>query len=406
MAKRPSVQEILEAARKGGPAKREAQPEAAAPTPATEEVGEVEASAVEPEAAPAQPAPAAVSVPSPSTLGRPLTLKEKLAAARAGGAATTAPAAAVVPAPARTDTVDEPVKAAAETKPAFGPPPAKPLGRPLTLQEKLAAARGSASAAPAAGPAAKAAPPKSAAAPAAKTAGSAPCCRLWTRSPTLVIWRRPCARPGPSKPRRLRPRWPTRRPPSRQSRPSRNGQAADCLAQARQKRCRGRRPGPSRPDRSPRLYDWQLLHPWVALGWTAFTAGCVAFTAMMGRFMFPNVLAEPPSTIKIGVPINYDPNDVNEKFKAESGFWVVPVDSLQWPGHHLRASNRFARTWAARPTGWPTNRSSSARATAAAFTSLGSISRAPPLGPWSGSRSHWPTTGRSWSTRARNSSKS
>ncbi len=62
---------------------------------------------------------------------------------------------------------------------------------------------------------------------------------------------------------------------------------------------------------------------WVALGWTAFTAGCVAFTAMMGRFMFPNVLAEPPSTVKVGEPSSYDPNDVNERFKAESGFWIV-----------------------------------------------------------------------------------
>jgi cytochrome b6-f complex iron-sulfur subunit len=39
--------------------------------------------------------------------------------------------------------------------------------------------------------------------------------------------------------------------------------------------------------------------------------------------MFPNVLAEPPSTIKIGLPSNYEPDAVNEKYKAESGFWVV-----------------------------------------------------------------------------------
>ncbi len=44
---------------------------------------------------------------------------------------------------------------------------------------------------------------------------------------------------------------------------------------------------------------------------------------MMGRFMFPNVLAEPPSTIKIGLPINFEKEEVNERFKAEWGFWVV-----------------------------------------------------------------------------------
>ena len=66
-----------------------------------------------------------------------------------------------------------------------------------------------------------------------------------------------------------------------------------------------------------------LFVSWVAAGWTAFTAGCVALTGMTGRFMFPNVLAEPPSTIKVGEPASYDPNDVNERFKAEGGFWIV-----------------------------------------------------------------------------------
>ena len=44
---------------------------------------------------------------------------------------------------------------------------------------------------------------------------------------------------------------------------------------------------------------------------------------MMVRFMFPNVLAEPPSTIKIGLPSNFEPEEVNERFKAEWGFWIV-----------------------------------------------------------------------------------
>jgi cytochrome b6-f complex iron-sulfur subunit len=66
-----------------------------------------------------------------------------------------------------------------------------------------------------------------------------------------------------------------------------------------------------------------MLFSWIAVAWTTFTAGMVALTTMTVRFMFPNVLAEPPSTIKIGLPSNYDPEDVNERFKAEWGFWVV-----------------------------------------------------------------------------------
>ena len=67
-----------------------------------------------------------------------------------------------------------------------------------------------------------------------------------------------------------------------------------------------------------------LFVPWLAVAWTTFTAGMAAMTTSR-RFtsMFPNVLAEPPSTIKIGLPTNYDPEDVSDRFKAEWGFWVV-----------------------------------------------------------------------------------
>src|SRR5262249_33962353 len=66
-----------------------------------------------------------------------------------------------------------------------------------------------------------------------------------------------------------------------------------------------------------------LFISWIILGWSAFTLGCLQFTAMLVRFMFPNVLAEPPSTIKVGLPSNFEPEEVNERFKAEWGFWIV-----------------------------------------------------------------------------------
>jgi cytochrome b6-f complex iron-sulfur subunit len=66
-----------------------------------------------------------------------------------------------------------------------------------------------------------------------------------------------------------------------------------------------------------------LFISFIVLGWTSFVAANVAFAAMLGRFMFPNVLAEPPSTIKIGLPTNYEKEEVNERFKSEWGFWVV-----------------------------------------------------------------------------------
>ena len=326
MAKRPSVQEILEAARKGGAAKPAAEPEpAAAPAPVGE-VEEVEASAVEPVTAPSRPAAPAPSVPSPAPLGRPLTLKEKLAAARAGGAATTAPApaAAAAPAPVETATVEEPALAVPEARPAAVPPPAKPLDRPLTLQEKLAAARGAASAAPAAGPTAKPAAPKTAAAPAAKTAGATrvlpPLEKITDPRDLAEALRQAGAKKtkeaaakaadaAPAKPA-VAAKPAAAKPQSVLPKPAKNVAAAPASAPAGQTDRRGFMVG-------------SLFISWVAVGWTAFTAGCVAFTGMMGRFMFPNVLAEPPSTVKVGEPSSYDLNDVNERFKAEAGFWIV-----------------------------------------------------------------------------------
>src|SRR5262249_3283443 len=66
-----------------------------------------------------------------------------------------------------------------------------------------------------------------------------------------------------------------------------------------------------------------VLTSWVFWGWATFTGGLTAFTLMSLRFMFPNVLAEPPSTIKVGLPSNFEEGEVNERWKAEWGFWIV-----------------------------------------------------------------------------------
>ena len=39
--------------------------------------------------------------------------------------------------------------------------------------------------------------------------------------------------------------------------------------------------------------------------------------------MFPNVLREPPSQFKVGFPSNFSPGQVETKFKAQFGVWVV-----------------------------------------------------------------------------------
>lgn len=66
-----------------------------------------------------------------------------------------------------------------------------------------------------------------------------------------------------------------------------------------------------------------FLFTWVGIAWTTFTASMAAMTLYAVRFMFPNVLAEPPSTFKAGTPQSYEPGKVVERFKQDQGVWIV-----------------------------------------------------------------------------------
>lgn len=62
---------------------------------------------------------------------------------------------------------------------------------------------------------------------------------------------------------------------------------------------------------------------WLSVGWMAFSAATAGFFAMLLRFMFPNVLFEPPQSFKIGFPDDFQIGVVDERFKALRGIWVV-----------------------------------------------------------------------------------
>ena len=57
--------------------------------------------------------------------------------------------------------------------------------------------------------------------------------------------------------------------------------------------------------------------------WGAFTAGSVAMLGAWGRFMFPNVLYEPPQEFNAGYPEEFAVDQVDERFKATYGVWIV-----------------------------------------------------------------------------------
>ena len=65
---------------------------------------------------------------------------------------------------------------------------------------------------------------------------------------------------------------------------------------------------------------------WLALAWTAFTAASVAGLTATFRFMFPNVLFEPPTIFKAGLPETYKPGEVDERYKDKYGVWIVRTE--------------------------------------------------------------------------------
>src|SRR4051812_32775417 len=62
---------------------------------------------------------------------------------------------------------------------------------------------------------------------------------------------------------------------------------------------------------------------WMTVAWAAFTASMLAAATATTRFMFPNVLFEPPSTFKAGFPNEIQVGQVDERFKQRFAVWLV-----------------------------------------------------------------------------------
>jgi len=62
---------------------------------------------------------------------------------------------------------------------------------------------------------------------------------------------------------------------------------------------------------------------WMTLAWAAFTASMLAAATATTRFMFPNVLFEPPPTFKAGFPDEIQIGQVDERFKQKFAVWLV-----------------------------------------------------------------------------------
>ena len=64
----------------------------------------------------------------------------------------------------------------------------------------------------------------------------------------------------------------------------------------------------------------------LSIGWIAFAAATGGFFISMIRFLFPNVLFEPPQSFKIGFPDDFESGKVDLRFKKQYRVWIVRDD--------------------------------------------------------------------------------
>src|SRR5688572_5903323 len=174
---------------------------------------------------------------------------------------------------------------------------------PKIVPQTGEATRATATAGPVAG-GSPAAPPQPAAAPSPRPAPAA-------AAPAATAHAAPTARPAPAP-----------KPPAAPV-PDLAGLTTN-LASPGGAAARAAAPAPARTtkreadDTSPLL----TRRAWMGLAWGAFTAASAAALAATGRFMFPNVLNEPPQQFKAGFPTEYGPG-VDERWKEKFGVWIV-----------------------------------------------------------------------------------
>jgi cytochrome b6-f complex iron-sulfur subunit len=262
-----------------------------------------------------------------------LTTAEILAMARGKAAEAAAAKAENAPAPAKADEpAAEPapaVEAAAETpapteKKPVAKPAAKPGGRP-SVADMMAMARGQggAGAAPAQKPAAEKKPvekpaPKPAAAKPAAEKPAAPAKAGGPKDTASILAAARGVKPGPvskaeaaaastspvAKPKAVAPPMP---PKPDYAKPS-PAKAAAKGATA---------------DESRRGFLHIMLGSMLGIGMTSLGIVGGLWNLGLARFMFPNILTEPPSRFKAGPKEGFSPGTVEEKFKAQYGVWVV-----------------------------------------------------------------------------------
>jgi cytochrome b6-f complex iron-sulfur subunit len=259
-----------------------------------------------------------------------MSVAEILAAARAEKAAAGAAPAAPTP-PAAEPAAEVAAEAAAPAAKPAPKPAAKPAagGRP-SVAEIMALARAkkdaeaAAPAAPAAKPAAKEPKPAAAAKPAAKPAAAVGAAKTGVQRDTASILAaaRAAAKPGPvskaDAPARPAPKPRESQPAVEKAAPPRT------VATVPPKPVKPAKKADEAEDR--RGFLQIALGSAMATGFSALAVTAGLASLGLARFLFPNVLAEPPSKFKVGSKDAFPSGKVETKYVPQYGVWVVNGD--------------------------------------------------------------------------------
>ena len=276
-----------------------------------------EPAAAEPSSPPAS-APESTEAPAAAPSGKKpgeMSVADMLAAARAE----------------KTGAGEKPAEAKkTEAKPAAAAGPAKKPGE-MSVADMLAAARAEKS-----GPAASASPKVAAAAkPKAAPKGGKASPKPAAKKPagpmdtsSILAAARKADKPGPISKAEAAARKegeaktagkPAKQPPVMPAKPAYVAPVAGTKADAPDATRRGMLAAMS-------AMAGVFLGSFLATGFTSLGVVFGLWGLGFARFMFPNILTEPPNQFKVGFPTDFAPDTVETKFKAQYGVWIVNAE--------------------------------------------------------------------------------
>ena len=265
-----------------------------------------------------------------------MSVAEILAAARAQGGGGATPAAA-----AKAEPAVEPEASTAEAEPKAKPAPKPAAAKPAagarpSVADILAAARAkksadgeSAGGEPVAAKPKPAAPEKAkpAAKPAAaadKAAASAPKTGVLRDTASILAAARGGAKPGPVSKAEAPDVAAKLQAAAAKPKPAAAAEKPAAVRTAPPMPVRPAKPAAKKDGEEDRRGFLEIaLGSFMAMGFSALSVTGGLFTLGLARYMFPNVLAEPPSRFKVGFKEGFPAGKVETKFVPQYGVWVV-----------------------------------------------------------------------------------